>query len=57
MRQGMKEEVTQGGLRSKGKKKGRKEERKEEERQGRGREGRPFEPGAAFAFQPDFKTI
>ena len=53
----MKEEVTQGGLRSKGKKKGRKEERKEEERQGRGREGRPFEPGAAFAFQPDFKTI
>ena len=22
-----------------------------------GRKGRPFEPGAAFDFQPDFKTI
>ena len=55
--------VTEGGW-----KRGRAEEerrirrrrkgRKEKSRQGGGRKkGWPFEPGAAFEFQPDFKTI
>ena len=48
VRQGRKQEARQIGRRRKG--------RKEEARQGGGREGRPFEPGAAFEFQPDFQT-
>ena len=49
VRQERKEEARQIGRRRKG--------RKEEARQGGGREGRPFEPGAALEFQPDFKRF
>ena len=48
-RQERKEEERQIRRRRKG--------RKEEARQGGGREGRPFEPGSAFEFEPDFKTL
>ena len=50
MRQERKAEARQVGRRRKGRR--RKLGEAEE-----GREGWPFEPGAAFEFQPDFKTI
>ena len=48
-KEGRKEEARRRGRSRKG--------RKEEARQGGGRVGRPFEPGSAFEFEPDFKTL